>query len=349
MKRFASDRVAGLMERMGLEDDCIESRIVSKTIESAQTRVEGFNFDIRKRVVEFDDVINKQRETIYAERDKVLRNEDLGETIRASSTRRSTRWSSSTAPTSCPRSGTSRAWSSRSTRWASTARGPARTTCGRSARARRSASTCASWSTRSWRPRRPRSARRLAVRRAGRPPPDDRQPVGRAPDRAGRHAPGHRPARLRPAGPPRSSSGARPTTCTPSCAASSATSSRRRSCASRSPARILPPPSRRCPVRPARCSGRRRHAAPGRHDRPGRPGGGRGQRDPGQHRPGPAPAPAVRARHGAARRRGGRRPGRPERLRARSGRASPPTADGWAATTCASAASGLKYKKCHGR
>ena len=82
MKRFASDRVAGLMERMGLEDDvAIESRIVSKTIESAQSRVEGFNFDIRKRVVEFDDVINKQRETIYSERDKVLHNEDLGETI----------------------------------------------------------------------------------------------------------------------------------------------------------------------------------------------------------------------------------------------------------------------------
>ncbi len=82
MRRFASDRVAGLMERLGLEEDvAIESRLVSKTIESAQTRVEGYNFDIRKRVVEFDDVINKQRETIYAERDKVLRNEDLTETI----------------------------------------------------------------------------------------------------------------------------------------------------------------------------------------------------------------------------------------------------------------------------
>src|SRR6185312_8510435 len=46
------------------------------------SRVEGFNFDIRKRVVEFDDVINKQRETIYAERDKVLHNEDLTETVR---------------------------------------------------------------------------------------------------------------------------------------------------------------------------------------------------------------------------------------------------------------------------
>ncbi|HEX8939942.1 MAG TPA: preprotein translocase subunit SecA [Candidatus Limnocylindrales bacterium] len=82
MRRFASDRVAGLMERLGLEEDvAIESRLVSKTIESAQSRVEGYNFDIRKRVVEFDDVINKQRETIYAERDKVLRNEDLTETI----------------------------------------------------------------------------------------------------------------------------------------------------------------------------------------------------------------------------------------------------------------------------
>ena len=84
MKRFASDRVASLMERLGLEDDvAIESRLVSKTIESAQSRVEGYNFDIRKRVVEFDDVINKQRETIYAERDKVLRNEDLTDTVEA--------------------------------------------------------------------------------------------------------------------------------------------------------------------------------------------------------------------------------------------------------------------------
>ncbi len=84
MKRFASDRVAGLMERMGLEEDvAIESKLVSKTIESAQTRVEGYNFDIRKRVVEYDDVINKQRETIYAERDKVLRNEDLTATVQA--------------------------------------------------------------------------------------------------------------------------------------------------------------------------------------------------------------------------------------------------------------------------
>ena len=82
MRRFGCDRVAGLMERLGLDEDmAIESRLVSKTIESAQTRVEGYNFDIRKRVVEYDDVINKQRETIYEERDKVLRNEDLTDTV----------------------------------------------------------------------------------------------------------------------------------------------------------------------------------------------------------------------------------------------------------------------------
>jgi preprotein translocase subunit SecA len=84
MKRFASDRVASLMERMGLEEDmAIESRLVSKTIESAQSRVEGYNFDIRKHVVEYDDVINKQRETIYEERDKVLRNDELTDTIQS--------------------------------------------------------------------------------------------------------------------------------------------------------------------------------------------------------------------------------------------------------------------------
>ena len=84
MKRFASDRVASLMQRFGLEENVpIESGLVSKTIESAQSRVEGFNFDQRKRVVELDDVINKQRETIYRERDKILRNEDLTETVRA--------------------------------------------------------------------------------------------------------------------------------------------------------------------------------------------------------------------------------------------------------------------------
>ncbi len=84
LKRFANERVTALMERMGLEGEvAIESKMVSKTVENAQSRVEGHNFDIRKRIVEYDDVINKQRERIYEERDKVLHNEDLSETVLA--------------------------------------------------------------------------------------------------------------------------------------------------------------------------------------------------------------------------------------------------------------------------
>jgi preprotein translocase subunit SecA len=84
LKRFANERVTALMERMGLEGEvAIESRMVSKTVENAQSRVEGYNFDMRKRIVEYDDVINRQRERIYEERDKVLNNEDLSETVLA--------------------------------------------------------------------------------------------------------------------------------------------------------------------------------------------------------------------------------------------------------------------------
>jgi len=66
MKRFAGERVVGLMDRLGFdESQALESAMVSRTIEGAQTRVEGYNFDVRKRVVEFDDVINMQRATVY--------------------------------------------------------------------------------------------------------------------------------------------------------------------------------------------------------------------------------------------------------------------------------------------
>jgi len=82
MKRFAGERVVGLMDRLGFDEtQALESAMVSRTIEGAQTRVEGYNFDIRKRVVEFDDVINKQRATVYGERDRVLRGENLTLTI----------------------------------------------------------------------------------------------------------------------------------------------------------------------------------------------------------------------------------------------------------------------------
>jgi preprotein translocase subunit SecA len=84
MRRFASERVSGIMGRLGFDDDtALESGMVSRTIEGAQTRVEGFNFDTRKHVVEYDDVINRQRETIYHERERILRAESLSTTVLA--------------------------------------------------------------------------------------------------------------------------------------------------------------------------------------------------------------------------------------------------------------------------
>jgi preprotein translocase subunit SecA len=82
MRRFAADRVAGIMERLGMEEDMpLESKLVSRFIEGAQTRVEGYNFDVRKNVVEYDDVIAKQREVIYADRHAVLERGDMHERI----------------------------------------------------------------------------------------------------------------------------------------------------------------------------------------------------------------------------------------------------------------------------
>ncbi len=82
MRRFAADRVAGIMEKVGMEEDTpIESKLVSRFIESAQTRVEGYNFDIRKSVVEYDDVIALQRKVIYADRRLVLEKGDVHERI----------------------------------------------------------------------------------------------------------------------------------------------------------------------------------------------------------------------------------------------------------------------------
>jgi preprotein translocase subunit SecA len=75
MKRFGPsiDRVKGIMARAGFEDDMpIEFGVISRSIESAQTKVEGYNFDMRKRVVDYDDVMNKQREVIYARRRAIL-------------------------------------------------------------------------------------------------------------------------------------------------------------------------------------------------------------------------------------------------------------------------------------
>ena len=73
MRRFGGERVQGLMGKLGVEDDVpLQHTWLDKTIESAQMRVEGHNFDVRKHVLEYDDVVNKQREVIYAQRRQVL-------------------------------------------------------------------------------------------------------------------------------------------------------------------------------------------------------------------------------------------------------------------------------------
>ncbi len=81
MRRFGSDRVAGLMGKVIDDDMPLESSTVSRMLEQAQSKVEGANFDIRKNVVEYDDVISKQREVIYADRHKVLEHADMYDRI----------------------------------------------------------------------------------------------------------------------------------------------------------------------------------------------------------------------------------------------------------------------------
>ncbi len=82
MRIFGSDKLQTIVEKLGLgEDEAIESKMVSGAIENAQKKVEGNNFDIRKTVLQYDDVINKQREIIYRQRSEVLEGEDLREQI----------------------------------------------------------------------------------------------------------------------------------------------------------------------------------------------------------------------------------------------------------------------------
>ncbi|MBI1984779.1 MAG: preprotein translocase subunit SecA [Candidatus Wildermuthbacteria bacterium] len=76
---FGGDRIKGLMEKLNIpEDEVIESKIVSNAIESAQAKIEGFNFDARKHVLEYDDVLNKHREIIYRRRREVLEKSESG-------------------------------------------------------------------------------------------------------------------------------------------------------------------------------------------------------------------------------------------------------------------------------
>jgi len=82
MRIFGSDRISGLMGKLGMEEDMpIENKMVSKAIENAQKKVEAHNFDIRKHLIEYDDVMNKQRSEIYSFRKEILKGENLRERI----------------------------------------------------------------------------------------------------------------------------------------------------------------------------------------------------------------------------------------------------------------------------
>ena len=82
LRLFAGDRIKNIMDKMpGEDDEPLESKLLTSVIESAQSKVEGRNFSIRKSVLEFDDVMNRQREIIYGQRDQVLDGENLRDTI----------------------------------------------------------------------------------------------------------------------------------------------------------------------------------------------------------------------------------------------------------------------------
>jgi preprotein translocase subunit SecA len=83
MRVFGGDRLAGMMDRLRVDEDTpIENRFVSKSLESAQKRVEGFNFDARKNVVQYDDVMNRHRTATYAMRKKLLQDIDVSSRIK---------------------------------------------------------------------------------------------------------------------------------------------------------------------------------------------------------------------------------------------------------------------------
>ncbi len=84
MRIFASERVSGLMQRLGMEEgEAIEHPWVSKAIENAQRKVEGHNFDMRKQLLEYDDVANDQRKVIYTQRNELMSLDDISDSIEA--------------------------------------------------------------------------------------------------------------------------------------------------------------------------------------------------------------------------------------------------------------------------
>ena len=84
MRMFGTQRMAGVMDRLGLQEgEVITHKMVTKAIERAQRRVENYNFEIRKRLLDYDDVMNKQREVIYKRRDEIMMADDLNDILSA--------------------------------------------------------------------------------------------------------------------------------------------------------------------------------------------------------------------------------------------------------------------------
>lgn len=81
MRRFGSERIQSIMERMGMSEEELTSKMISRGVESSQKRVEGNNFDARKRLLEYDEVLRKQREIIYGERDEIIDHDDVSELL----------------------------------------------------------------------------------------------------------------------------------------------------------------------------------------------------------------------------------------------------------------------------
>jgi len=82
LRIFGGERITGIMEKLGMEEgEPIEHNLISRAIENAQSKVEGHNFEIRKQLIEYDDVMNQQREVIYRHRREILRGKDIKDTI----------------------------------------------------------------------------------------------------------------------------------------------------------------------------------------------------------------------------------------------------------------------------
>ena len=88
LRIFGGDRLNAIMQRIGLEKGAaLESRMLSRSIENAQRKVEAYNFDVRKQLLEYDDVANEQRKVIYQQRDELLSAQSIADTVTEGSAR----------------------------------------------------------------------------------------------------------------------------------------------------------------------------------------------------------------------------------------------------------------------